>query len=336
MGLWGVAAFYVAGLIGAGFASGQELAVFFVSYGRAGILGAIWAAALLCMGTHLILRSCSRHRVSSYGQLFQKVEPRWSWALDLLYAVFLLVGTSVMLAGIAASVGSKLAGSAARLASALLVYAVLQAGVKGVLRVSGWIAPVLTFGLCAASLLRLKQAPLAWAELGAPGGLQAALEAGTLYACYNLGFAMSFLAASHQYLNTKGQRWALALVGSGALGLTMLLLCLALSTLPPQELGDAFPLIHLVEAWGTGARRLYAVLLWCAMFSTAVANSLALGRRVGELKGVSWPTAAAISVGAPFALSHFGFTWLVRMAYPALGLAGLWLLARLLWDTRLG
>jgi len=334
VGVWGVTGLFVAGVVGAGFATGKELVVFFVRYGRAGLAGVVWAALLLCAGTGLILESCARHGVSSYGELLKALEPRLSGLFDGLYSLFLLVGTSVMFAGLAAVGRSSWQSELLRFGSALLVYLLLRRGTGLVIKVSGWIAPLLVGFLCLMGVVQLANHGLTWAQpFVERGGLWKALEAGTLYACYNLGFALAFLAASHQYLKTRGQRWAMAAVGSGVLGLSMLLLYLALGTLGAAELGDAFPLFHLLSAWGAPAQRVFLLLLWCAMFTTAAANSLALASRLAALPWLNWPGAALVAVGTGTVLSHLGFSWLIQMAYPILGLVGLWLMAQLLWHA---
>ncbi len=47
MDLLAVMGLYVGGVIGAGFASGQELVVFFVRYGAGGLVGILLSVALL-------------------------------------------------------------------------------------------------------------------------------------------------------------------------------------------------------------------------------------------------------------------------------------------------
>lgn len=334
MGVWGVAGLYVAGVIGAGFASGQELIVFFVNYGAAGLVGALWAVLLLLLGTGLILESCAKHRASSYGQLFRALDRKLSILLEGLYGLFLLVGSSVMFAGMGAAASSPGKDLALRICSALLVYAILRGGVSSVVKVGGWLAPLLAVGLCGVAVMHLRQQP--WVRPGPMGGWAAlwpALEAGTLYACYNLGFALAYLASSSRYLTEKGQRWLVALVGSGVLGLTMLLLYFALGTLSVAQLQEPFPLANLVRGWGNTAVKTYTLLLWCAMFSTAAANSLALSSWFAQLDGLNWGAAALVAVGAGLAFSHLGFTRLISLAYPILGLAGLWLLAQVVRDA---
>lgn len=334
MGVWAVSGLFVAGIVGAGFASGQELVVFFVRYGKAGIAGAVWAGLLLFFGTGLILEACARYGVSSYGELFKALNPTWSSVFENVYGLFLLVGASVMFAGMAAMGSSPFHGALLRWSAAVLVFLVLRRGIKNVLDLSVFLAPALTVALCAIAILYLRRAginPFEYRSLGS--GLVSALEAGTLYACYNLGFALAFLASTHHYLPEKSQRWRLAFLGSAVLTGSMLLLCWALATLSPEQLAQPFPLVQLVHQLGKAASRGYSLVLWCAMFSTAVANCLALTSRLAQWPSFSWQKSALVAVGLSLGCSHLGFTWLISMAYPILGLGGLWLVANLIWDA---
>lgn len=324
--LWAVTGVYVAGVIGAGFASGQELTVFFVNYGRAGIFGIIIAVLFLFVGTGLILQFAAKHKVSSYGQILATLDPNLSLVFDLLYALFIIIGISVMFAGIGAMGETFLASLLWRAGSAILVFIVLYRGVEGVLRMSSWLAPFLVVVFCVIAFRHLQSQEV----LSLRAGNLRAIESGTLYACYNLGFSLAVLASIHHYLPTARKRWQLAMTGSLILGVCMTLLYFSLSTLTPQQLEHPFPLVHLLASWGYFASVLYKIMLWGAMYTTAVANCLALVSRITEFRGISWARATLGVVLLGIMLSYFGFSNLIRIAYPILGLAGLWIMAHLL------
>lgn len=324
--LWSVAAVYIGGVMGAGFASGQELVVFFVNYGRAGLWGIVLATLLLCLGTGLILTYCAKEDASSYAHLFQRLHPRMTVFYDLLYSVFLFIGISVMLAGIGAAASTALGGFLARSITTILILGVLRQGASGVGKASGGLAPFLVVMLCTLATLRLKVY-----GIHIPYQVrQGALEAAGLYASYNLGFSLAVLGSVHRAVQTNKDRWKLAIGANLALGLCMLLLFLALSTLNPLQLATAFPLAHLVAAWGPLAAVLYEVVLWSAMYSTALAHALALVSRVTESSKLSWGKTSVLVALASLAFSYLGFSTLIRVAYPLLGLAGLWIMANLL------
>ncbi len=325
MSVWSVAAVYIGGVMGAGFASGQELVVFFLNYGRAGLWGIVLATLLLCFGTGLILTYCAQENVVSYAHLFQKLHPRATSFYDLLYSLFIFIGISVMLAGIGAMGSTALAGLVARLTTAILILGALYRGSAGVGKTSSWLAPLLVVILSGLAIYRLKGGGIhiPYTQTGVT------FEAAALYASYNLGFSLAVLASIHQGIQTTKDRWKLAIGANLALGLCMLLLVLALSTLHPLQLATSFPLAHLVNAWGPLAGALYEFVLWSAMYSTAIAHALALVSRVTAFFRLSWGKTSILVVSASLVFSYVGFSTLIRVAYPILGLAGLWIMANL-------
>ncbi len=323
--LWSIAALYIGGLIGAGFASGQELVVFFVNHGRAGLWGVLLAILFLFLGTVLILDYCAKQNVTFYGELFARLDPRFKGLFDLLYTAFLLIGNSVMLAGVGAMGSTRLTELFFRLVTAILILAVLHKGMEGVAKTSGWLAPFLVLILCALAFQGLQRHGMHLPEFTSWRGLEAA----ALYGSYNLGFSMAVLASVHSRVKTTGERWKLALVSNLILGVCMVLLFFALASLSPQELLSPFPLEHVVKGWGPVALAGYRLMLWGAMYSTAIAHSLAVATRITNAHSVSWSRASLLIVAVSLIFSYFGFNTLIRIAYPILGLAGLWIIANL-------
>lgn len=323
---WSIAGLCIGGIMGAGFASGQELTVFFVNYGWGGLAGIGVAIGVLLLGIMLILEFGAKHNVRSYVDLFAALDPRLAGLFDALYSLFLLMGLAVMLAGMSAMGSTPISSLCFRMGSAVLIVVVVSRGVQGILRMSGWLAPALIVALCVLGSRHLKQQGIALPTEGS----WLALEAAGLYACYNLGFSLAVLASLQHHLQTRAQRWQLALGVSLALGLCMVILYFALGTLSANQLQAAFPVEQLVANWSSQARRIYQVVLWSAMYTTAVANSLALVSRGNHRVSSDWLRTSVLVVAAGVFLSYFGFTTLIRVAYPILGLAGLWILANLL------
>lgn len=325
MRLWGIVGVYVGGVIGAGFASGQEMTVFFVKYGWTGLVGILAATLFLTMGTALIIDYSARKGVMSYADILNGLDPRLTRYFDLLYSLFLLIGTSVMFAGIGALGTSYMVSLLLRLGTGVLIYVVLQKGVGGVTRVSGWLAPIMVLIFCTLAIYRLSDKGL---HLPLQGSWLA-LESAVLYASYNLGFSMAVLASIHHVLKSSKDRWKLALLANLILGVSMVLLYFALNTLTVTQLKAPFPLVHLVEDWGKGAIAFYRFMLWGAMYSTAIAHTLALVSRFFGSWSLSWNQGSILVIVISLSLSYFGFSTLISTAYPILGLAGLWIMANL-------
>ncbi|MCX7780464.1 MAG: hypothetical protein N2491_06055, partial [Negativicutes bacterium] len=98
-----IAATYVGTVVGAGFASGQELLQFFVSYGIYGFLGIAATGLIFAWMGSEILSWGSRLKASGYHEIiYHLCGRRIGFILDNLIAFFLFGGLVVMLAGVGA------------------------------------------------------------------------------------------------------------------------------------------------------------------------------------------------------------------------------------------
>src|SRR5690606_9550771 len=133
-----VAAVYIAAVIGAGFASGQEIALFFARYGRAGIWGALLAGFLFSIMGVRIIRLCIYYRVNSYQEALSIVGGRAHLFLDILYTLFLFISLAVMLAGAGEVLAYLSLPIEGEYLTALFVLLALLGGATKVMQVSSW------------------------------------------------------------------------------------------------------------------------------------------------------------------------------------------------------
>ena len=92
---WG----YLGSVIGAGFASGQELVQFFVGYGSAGFGGTILAGCLFAIFGGLLLFWANVHYLDNYQAVLRNLfGRRCATIIDALLALFLFLGICIMLA----------------------------------------------------------------------------------------------------------------------------------------------------------------------------------------------------------------------------------------------
>ncbi len=329
MDLLAVMGLYVGGVIGAGFASGQELVVFFVRYGAGGLVGILLSVALLIFGTALILEFCHDNALTSYHGLFSLAGFKRAAILEGAYSFILAVGSAVMFAGSAALAPNEGLAEVYRLATGVLLLFVLISGRKGVLAVGRWLAPFITAFLLLLALGRIGRRPELALQNGQ--GPWQGVEAALLYASYNLGFSVAVLTGTAGLLKKKSQRLTLAVLANLLLGGVILLLFWALHTLPPGQLGEPVPLLAIAALGGPAIAVCYRFVLWASMFTTALANAFALTGRLAESGKLSWARGALVVVVLSVVGSYLGFASLIRVAYPLLGLAVLWFLIYLAW-----
>lgn len=324
---------YVAAFIGAGFASGQEVELFFASHGKAALLGILVAWALLTAGSALILERCHDVRAKSYQDLIRAAGERASPWFDAAYSAFTMVGLAVMLAGCAEIVRGEMGVMGGGVLTGAAVVAVICLGQERVLRVNSLLAGLLVISLSVPCLGLLKESGLsaldAAGEADAPRQLSSALSSALLYAGYNLTFSIAVWSSFHRTLRTRWERAASAALGNAVVACLLLIVTLALwaegSTGP-----HAMPLRAVTVAWREELVPIWSAVIYLAMFSTALTHAYALAVRAVEQSSLNLPTSALAVTAGALALAGFGFRPLVSRAYPLVGVIGLVGLAVLL------
>lgn len=90
--------------IGAGFASGKEVEVFFNQYGKMGLIGILIASALMGIIIYCILMQIRTIQAQSYHDYLKqiKIKPKIREILNAMINIFLLISFYIMIAGFCA------------------------------------------------------------------------------------------------------------------------------------------------------------------------------------------------------------------------------------------
>lgn len=316
-------------VVGAGFASGQEVLRFFTAFGPRGTLGVALASALLAAAGVAVLRAAHAWRARSHRELLLALGGRWlGGAADAVVTAFLLAGCAVMFAGSGAIAAEQfgLPEAAGRWGMALATTATVLLGLRGVVRATSLVAPALAAAVVALSLWSL-------AQEGAPGAGGVRPAAGTwwlaavLYASYNLVLALAVLAPLGSELPRDEVRVLGGAAGGAALGLTACLIHTALLAHLGRVAAAEVPMLELARSASPVAAAGYAGVLWAEVYTTAVASLFGVVRRLFPSGGRRYAAGTLLLAAAALGLGRLGFSRLVATVYPAVGYLGLALLA---------
>lgn len=321
--VWKIASLYIASVIGAGFASGQELVQFFARFGYPAYLGVGLATALLSVCGSQTLYKCVNWRLSSYNQMICLLDRRLAPYLDLLYTAFLLLGTAIMIAGTEVVIFEAAALSGGMHLTALLVLIPLLAGPQSVLNLNGYLVPLMVSLMGYVAVVTIANGRF----VSAPG-IGEAVPFGILYAGYNYGFALAVFAGIGEIARTPSAAKSGGLLGGLILGALIALVITALFTGPPEALYAPIPMLLLARRIGPAVERLYTLVIWLAMYTTALAHGLAVAQRLNGVVCSRWWQTAGLSLAAALFIAKVGFVPLIRFTYPAFGVIGLFLLYR--------
>lgn len=338
----GIAATFIGTTIGAGYASGNEILQYFVSFGLLGGTGAlIIAGALFFALSAIVLRMAQRLRTTDIHRLVNPTTSRVpTWFADLCITASLLGTLVIMLAGAGAAVQTSfglphLVGSL--LMAAVCVVSVL-AGISGLVRVQAVVVPliiVVAVGVAGWGLLHPGASVADVASLVTSSPLiNSWWLSGILYVAFNFQLAYAVLAPIGRD-SSSAPRTLLTGAALGAGGLVVMagFIMLAMGA-HATLIGRAdLPMVELAAMIAPWAALVYTVILLLAQFTTAVSCLYGGVERLtllGVLRGVpAWVVAVATALVATL-LSSVGFSDLVGTVYPVLGYAGIAIIVMLM------
>ncbi len=325
---------YIGAVIGAGFASGQEILQFFSMFGYKGLLGVLVSTVLFAYLGSRVLDLSVRLRCSNYQELMSYLlGPRAGALMDKLSLFMLIGGLGVMLAGSGAVVEEYL-GLPEWLGiglTMLFIVAVLFNGLQGLLTVNVILVPV---KLLAVSII----ACLALVYKGLPAELPAVAQKGVgghwlwaslLYVSYNMVVPLAVLSSMGRTISRKIGVCAGILGGLG-LGVTAALVTLAGLAFYPEVANYQVPMLYMASGVSTSLRPLFALLIWVAIVTTAIADAHGFASRLAPQGGKRYRVAGLLACAAVLPLTSIGFADLVSFLYPLFGYAGLLLMGALL------
>ena len=325
-------------IVGAGFASGQEILLYFTSFGLLGIAGSILATALFAyLGMTLTLIG-SRMRTTSHKDAVYKISGRYLGILVDYIIIFTLFGVGVvMVAGAGANLNQQfgLPNYIGSLLMIVLVMLTIMLNIEKVVAVIGGITPflVLTFIIVAIYCLATMDTSFAGLDSFAndlktplPNWFISAIN----YVSFNIAVGASMaLVMGGAEKNEKIAAWG-GLVGGLGIGILILLSHLAIFSKVKDVSGHALPMLEIVNGISPAFGIFFAFILYGMIFNTAVSMFYAFGARFVPIGTIKFKLFVFTSLITGFAASFVGFTDLVELFYPTIGYLGLFLVGALI------
>ncbi|MEN6462434.1 MAG: hypothetical protein ABFC94_13850 [Syntrophomonas sp.] len=330
---------YLGAVVGAGFASGQEIVQFFVNYGNSGMKGALLAALLFAGCGGMLLYMAHSRKVSNYQDILRHLlGEKTGKVVDVFLAVFLFLGISTMLSASGAIFYEHLylpKGLGVFLAYIVIVV-LLAAGKKGLIFSYNLLVPVKLLLLImitgyAAFFFDVSQ-PEAYVAFLNPYESNNWLLASLLYVAYNFSLAMVVLT---EYQSVTTPRGAIpgAVWGGLVLGVLVVIYYLALNRFMPMVTHYEVPMLYIAGNISLSTKWVYTVVLWVGILTTALANAYGFSQRIASLSGLNYSFCLILCMTLALPLSMQSFSVLVNRVYPVFGALGLVILAALIYKA---
>ncbi|ALA66631.1 YkvI family membrane protein [Corynebacterium lactis] len=334
-----VAFAFVGIIVGAGFATGQEIMQYFVAFGINGIWGAVLSAVIMSVWAMIILQLGSYFRAAEHGEVFRRVShPIFSRVLDIGVVITLFATGFVMFAGAGANMNQQW-GTPVWVGAVIMVAITIAAGFLDVDRVTtviGSITPFIVAFIVLASIYTLAFTdPTPMAERAdAVAAVATTLPHWTVAAVNYVGFNLMVAVSMAIVIGGNMFHPRVAGVGGffGGLIYSALLLISALTLY--YTVGtvatDAVPMLSVINRLHPWLGQAMAVVIFGMIFNTALGMFYALARRLTASRPERFHVVYVATVVLGFILSFVGFQNLIGWVYPVLGYIGLLLIAVML------
>ncbi len=327
---WKVATTFIGTIVGAGFASGQEILKFFGHFGPTGVLGILLSCVIFCTGGTLIMVLGHKLKAGSFGDVVRHVCGRkLGYAVDLVLGLFLFGSLSVMLAGSGAVLSQQWGlpywlGTVVTLIISLIT---VLSGIRGIINANSLVVPLM-ITICLLAIVPAISADRLLAigsdfRPAAGGASRLWFVSALLYAAYNLTLSVSVLAPlGSEIKDRRSLIYGGMLGGLGLSGLAMLINLAILSHYPDSAQYE-IPSLFVAGSMTTLIQLVFSFVLWAEIFTTIIGTIYGLAARITADTRFSYLSVIIVLLAGALVLSQFGFSGLVGILYPLFGYVSL-------------
>ena len=311
---------YIAAVIGAGFASGQEIVSFFVRYGKYGIIGILTACIIFSLFSYAVLAVCVKYGIHTYSAYVEKCFPSAGVkkGINILTLVFAMATMCVMTA-CAGEMGFMLLGINRLVGAAffsLVCGIIFFMGGRRVIRINSILGIVLIIGIvfCCMYILRFREHQVFFSHVSST-------VSGASYAGYNLLTVGAILAGMSSFLQDKKEAALASIVSGTVLFLLIVLIWGILSIYYGKiNLGE-IPMLTMTFRQNNVLGAFYSIMLFLAVMTTSISSGFGIIDIVSKRMNEKY--AVILMIITSFAFSGAGFSTLINTAYRVCGYAGI-------------
>lgn len=318
---------YIGTVVGAGFASGQEILQFFTVYGMGGIWGIFVALFLFgWLGTRMMIMG-ARLNASSYEVFNQYLfGPRWGKWMNGFVGIILFGVTTAMMSGTGAlfSEQIKLSFHFGVLFTALIAYLVIHRGMEGILSANSFIVPLML-------LFTILVGITGWqsGEVQALFTSNSTLEqkswlvSAITYVAFNLAMSQAVLVPTGGEIGDERVLRLGGWLGGIILGVMLLASNIALGTKMPNILELEIPIASVIATLGEGMKYFFLAVMWGEIFTTLIGNVYGLAANLNEWLPFRMNSIILMIFILGYLCSLIGFPVFIGYIYPFFGYCGL-------------
>ena len=312
----------IGAVVGAGFASGQEIYSFFNVYNENGLLGIIIASTLLGTIIYKVLKISNNCNATTYSELLEKINipSKVKNVLNIIINIFLLISFYIMIAGFTAYFKQEF--DLPSIITAFIItgicYITFMKNIEGITKVSMKIVPILIIiiiimGVRSNIFKTITQINFENIHIKANWIIKS-IE----YTSYNSILLIPILISLKKY--TKNNEKAISIVTAIIFGILSAIIYLIMLN-NGNLFGIEIPLIQIANGYGSLFKYAYSLVIIFAIYTTMISEGYGFLTNCSKTPKQYKKLAMVLCVSAVF-ISNISFSFLINLTYPAFGILG--------------
>ena len=314
-------------LVGAGFASGREIYLFFGKFGIKGLIGIIISGILSSFIIYTVLKSIHEKPIYNYSEFLQKINPsheKINKIVQIIVDSFLIISYFIMIAAFSAYISQnyRISEYISVAVIVLICYIVFEKSLQGMMKINSIIVPFLLFFIIFLGAKNIpyviQTKPLMQIQQESTNFLISSI----LYTSYNSIILIPVLVSLKTCITNKKQIKQISIIT----GITIIILsfCIYGLLLKNPSLVQKFelPLLEITKSFGTNYKYIYSFIIIASILTSAISAGYSFLKNVSKTQKSYKINLCLISIGA-IIVSKIGFSKLVEILYPVFGLLGL-------------
>ena len=315
-------------IIGAGFASGQEIYTFFNKYGANGIIGICISILLMSYIIYKTFKIVLENNINNYEEFIKTIMPQkfkdnkiLRLTISNIINIFLLICFNIMVAGFATYFVQELNISKwfGAIIIAVLSFITLSKNIDGVIRINTFLIPVIILLIDFLGISKIEFVSIVSNNYNNSNYW---ILSSILYASYNSITLIPLLIGLKDKINIKKQPIIISICVGTIMLVLSIIIFLLMNTFINQIYGIEIPLIYIASSLGRGFKYIYGSVILIAIFTTAIGSGYGFLSNITKQRKTYMLCAGAICL-ASIIIGQIGFSSLINFLYPIFGYLGI-------------
>ena len=313
-------------VIGAGFASGQEIYSFFNIYGEQGFLGIILSDLLTGFIIYKILKKSNKYSIISYKHLLKNTNLPQNVidVFNIIVNIFLILSFYIMVAGFATYFKQEfnIPKIIMILITVLICYFTFKKKIEGITKINNIIIPILILIICVIGIkvnIMEEIQKIEIQNIQIKNNLSWMIKS-IEYASYNSILLIPMLISIKKYAVNKEKR--VSIISAAILFILSSIIFLILYKY--RYIGNInnieIPMVYIAGKFGEIYKYIYGIVIIFSIYSTMISAGYGLLENVEKEKYQFFNKILCFSA---IFIAYISFAELINITYPVFGILGI-------------